>query len=132
MFSCVTKTFITYPNGHTLSNQHQFDSNIISISQRENIDKCPYHFDVVFHCNFIGQKIGVDVTYFPRRNVQGQEKSMSFLRTLFNVISMGKQLMSFQRTLLDVISMSEKSTSFRHLFDLILIERKRTLLQCIF
>ena len=79
MFSCVIKTFITYPNGHTMSNQHQFDIDIISICQRENIDKCPHHFDVIFHCDFIGQKISVVLTYFPRRNVHGQKIDVVFM-----------------------------------------------------
>ena len=79
MFSCVIKTFITYPNGHTMSNQHQFDIDIISICQRENIDKCPHHFDVIFHCDFIGQKISVVLTYFPRRNVHGPKIDVVFM-----------------------------------------------------
>ena len=62
-----------------MSNQHQFDIDIISICQRENIDKCLHHFDVIFHCDFIGQKISVVLTYFPRRNVHGQKIDVVFM-----------------------------------------------------
>ena len=37
-----------FPKGHTTSNRCRFDVDIKSIRQRENINKFPRHFDVLF------------------------------------------------------------------------------------
>ena len=52
--------------GHTTSNRRRFDVYITLIRRKENINKFPHDFDVLFSCNFDGRKIIVVLTYFLR------------------------------------------------------------------
>ena len=72
---------------HTKSNPRRFDVDITWICRRENFDKFPCHFHILFQCNFTDRKIHVAFTYFNRYNVTVR-KSMSFPRTFFDAISL--------------------------------------------
>ena len=65
--------------GQTTLNQCQFNVSIGLIRWKENIDKLPHHFDVLFRCSFDGRKIDVLSTYFVWRN---------FIERNINVVSM--------------------------------------------
>ena len=41
----------------------------MSLGRKENMDNFPCYFDVLFRCNFDGQKIDLVSTYFFRPNV---------------------------------------------------------------
>ena len=66
----------------------RIDVDITSIHGKQNIDKFPRHFGLLFRCTLI------------------QEKWTLFRRTFFDLVLMGRKLTPFQCTLLDVISMS--------------------------
>ena len=77
---------------------------ITSVRRRPNFDEFPRHFRVLFRCNFAG------------------EKSTSFPRTFFDIISMVEKSTLFPRTFFDVISMVEICTLFLlTFFDVILM-----------
>ena len=48
----------------TRSNQRRFDVDIMLIHRKENIDKFPGYFDVLFRRTFDGPEIDVVSTYF--------------------------------------------------------------------
>ena len=58
---------------HAMPNRRGFDVDITSIYKKENINKFPHHFDVVFRCNFDGWKIDVVSTYFLPCNFDEQK-----------------------------------------------------------
>ena len=51
-----------------MSNRCRFDVSITLIRRRENVDKFPHQFDILFQCNFDERKIDVVSTYFVQRN----------------------------------------------------------------
>ena len=107
------------PNRHTTSNW--FDGDITSIRWRENIDKFPLNFDILFWCNFNGRKIDVILTYFIRRNFDGRKieaVSACFVRRNFNdrkidIVSMYFGRCNFNEQNIDVVS----TYFFWHNFD---------------
>ena len=58
------KLLTKIPNGHSTSNQRQFNANVTSICQKNNTDKFPCHFDILFQYNFGGWKIDMVSNYF--------------------------------------------------------------------
>ena len=97
-------------NGHTTLNW--FDGDITSIRWRENIDKFPLNFEILFWCNFDGRKIDVILTYFIRRNFDGRKIETvlaCFVRRNFNdqkidFVSMYFGRCNFNEQNIDVVS----------------------------
>ena len=96
------------PNGHTTSNPHRFDVDIMLIRRRANFDEFPDHFHILFQCNFTDRKIHVVFTYFFRRNF-ADPKTTLFPRTFFDVILLVEKFTLFPRTFFDVISIAKKN-----------------------
>ena len=76
--------------GHIALKRRQFDVDIMSIRRKENTDKLKRHFDVLFQCNFDGQKIDVVSTYFVGIT------SMREISTSFDLISVDGKSMLFR------------------------------------
>ena len=82
--------------GHTTSNRRRFNVHITSICWKENMDKLPRHFDVLFRCNFDGRKIDVVSTYSLRCNFDERK---------IDVVSMYFVRRNFDERNIDVVSM---------------------------
>ena len=103
------------PNWHTTSNQLWFNVGITSIGLKEKIDELQCHFDVPFRWNFDWPKMDVIIYILCLRNFDGAK--INIVSTYF----------------FDIISMDDDWASFPCIFfNLILIDKKLTLLWCIF
>ena len=60
-------------NENPTSDRLRFDASITSIGRRENINKFPCHFDVLFRCYFDWQKIHFVSTYLVQANFEGRK-----------------------------------------------------------
>ena len=109
------------PNRHPTSNRRRFHVDITSIHRRPNFDEFPCHFHILFRCKFADQKS----TSFPRTFfdvISVVKKSTFFPVTFFTVISLVEKSTLLPRTFFDVISLVEISTMFLLIsFDLILM-----------
>ena len=97
------------------SNRRQFDIDITSIHQKENIDKFQRLFDELIRCNFDSQKFDGVSTCFVRRNFDGQKiyyisiyvLQRNFVGRKFHIVSM---------YFFDAILMNEKSRPLRRAY----------------
>ena len=124
---CITSVCLI-SNRHTTSNRRRIHVDITSIRPRLNSDEFPWHFYVLFQCNFADRKICVISTYFFHCYIEGPKihvVSTYFFQRNFD----GRKFTLFPRTYFGVISLVKKSTLFaRTFFDGILTGRNSALL----
>ena len=75
-----------------MSNQHRVETDFILIQQKENLNKFPCHFDVIFRCNVNGQKIEVVLAYSVWRNFDEQNIDVVLIY-FFDLILMDEKSM---------------------------------------